>query len=109
MLAGFNACLSIVNPPSRHGHKESRRIYFISRSPNWLLEEIPYVLSEYSTTSILGADYTFGRTGDAVVVNPQISSGVPIAGIQRYPQPASRPEHYATPATKGALCSTNCL
>ena len=30
-------------PPS-HGHKESRRVYFISRPPNWLLEEIPYVL-----------------------------------------------------------------
>ncbi|KII92382.1 hypothetical protein PLICRDRAFT_102856 [Plicaturopsis crispa FD-325 SS-3] len=39
---------------------------------------------------------------DAVVVNPEISSGVPIAGVNRYPQPASRPEKYATPATKAS-------
>ncbi|PSS37811.1 hypothetical protein PHLCEN_2v279 [Hermanssonia centrifuga] len=38
---------------------------------------------------------------DAVVVNPEISSGLPIQGIQRYPPPGSRPEKYSTPATKG--------
>jgi hypothetical protein len=40
--------------------------------------------------------------GDAVVINPEISSGLPIASINRRPQPASRPEQYSTPATKGA-------
>ncbi|KIJ67721.1 hypothetical protein HYDPIDRAFT_173518 [Hydnomerulius pinastri MD-312] len=39
---------------------------------------------------------------DAVVVNPEISSGLPIANLNRYPQPASRPEPYATPATKAS-------
>ncbi|KAH7923727.1 NUZM, NADH-ubiquinone oxidoreductase 21.3 kDa subunit [Leucogyrophana mollusca] len=39
---------------------------------------------------------------DAVVVNPEISSGIPIAGINRWPQPASRPEKYSTPATKAS-------
>ncbi|KAF8491259.1 NADH dehydrogenase [Gautieria morchelliformis] len=39
---------------------------------------------------------------DAVVVNPEISSGVPIATRNRYPQPGSRPELYATPATKAS-------
>jgi len=43
-------------------------------------------------------------TGDAVVVNPEISSGIPIAGLNRYPPPGSRPEKYSTPATKG-LCT----
>ena len=42
-------------------------------------------------------------TGDAVVVNPKISSGIPIASINRYPQPGSRPEKYTSPATKGAV------
>ncbi|KAG5653041.1 hypothetical protein H0H81_002558 [Sphagnurus paluster] len=36
---------------------------------------------------------------DAVVVNPEISTGLPIASINRRPQPASRPEAYSTPAT----------
>ncbi|KAI0812728.1 21 kDa subunit of NADH dehydrogenase [Irpex lacteus] len=39
---------------------------------------------------------------DAVVVNPEISSGLPIQGIHRYPPPGSRPERYATPATKAS-------
>lgn len=36
-----------------------------------------------------------------VAVNPEISSGLPIASVNRRPQPASRPELYSTPATKG--------
>ncbi|KAG6837704.1 hypothetical protein H0H93_003506 [Arthromyces matolae] len=36
---------------------------------------------------------------DAVVVNPEISSGLPIASLNRRPPPASRPEQYNTPAT----------
>ncbi|OXH01170.1 hypothetical protein J010_06375 [Cryptococcus neoformans] len=39
---------------------------------------------------------------DTVVVNPEISSGLPIPTENRYPQPASRPETYATPATKAS-------
>ncbi|KAL4074050.1 hypothetical protein V8B97DRAFT_1915072 [Scleroderma yunnanense] len=39
---------------------------------------------------------------DAVVVNPEISSGIPIAGLNRYPPPGSRPEKYSTPATKAS-------
>ncbi|TCD64162.1 hypothetical protein EIP91_004475 [Steccherinum ochraceum] len=42
---------------------------------------------------------------DAVVVNPEISSGLPIQGINRYPPPASRPERYSTPATKAYAAS----
>lgn len=41
--------------------------------------------------------------GDAVVVNPEISSGLPLPALNRYPTPASRPEKYSTPATKGVL------
>lgn len=40
-------------------------------------------------------------TGDAVVVNPEISSGLPMASVNRNPQPGSRPELYSTPASKG--------
>ncbi|KAI9635198.1 uncharacterized protein MKK02DRAFT_43878 [Dioszegia hungarica] len=36
---------------------------------------------------------------DAVVINPEISSGLPIPTLHRYPQPGSRTELYATPAT----------
>jgi hypothetical protein len=35
-------------------------------------------------------------------VNPEISSGLPIPALNRYPQPASRPERYSTPATKAS-------
>ncbi|TFK44677.1 NADH dehydrogenase 21 kDa subunit [Crucibulum laeve] len=39
---------------------------------------------------------------DVVVVNPEISSGLPLANHHRYPPPASRPEKYSTPATKAS-------
>ncbi|KAF9650858.1 NADH dehydrogenase 21 kDa subunit [Thelephora ganbajun] len=39
---------------------------------------------------------------DATVVNPEISSGLPIPSLNRYPQPGSRPEKYSTPATKAS-------
>ncbi|KAH9935584.1 NUZM, NADH-ubiquinone oxidoreductase 21.3 kDa subunit [Fomitopsis serialis] len=39
---------------------------------------------------------------DAVVVNPEISSGLPLPSVVRYPPPGSRPEKYATPATKAS-------
>ncbi|KAF8070170.1 21 kDa subunit of NADH dehydrogenase [Lyophyllum atratum] len=39
---------------------------------------------------------------DAVVVNPEISSGLPIQSLHRRPPPASRPEKYSTPATKAS-------
>ncbi|KAF8200843.1 NUZM, NADH-ubiquinone oxidoreductase 21.3 kDa subunit [Pholiota molesta] len=39
---------------------------------------------------------------DAVVVNPEISSGLPLPSLNRYPTPASRPEKYSTPATKAS-------
>ncbi len=40
-------------------------------------------------------------------VNPEISSGLPIPTLNRYPQPASRPERYATPATKASDIAFN--
>ncbi|KAI9572207.1 NUZM, NADH-ubiquinone oxidoreductase 21.3 kDa subunit [Boletus coccyginus] len=42
------------------------------------------------------------RFRDAVVVNPEISSGLPIPELNRYPQPGSRPEKYSTSATKAS-------
>ncbi|KAF5348626.1 hypothetical protein D9758_006852 [Tetrapyrgos nigripes] len=39
---------------------------------------------------------------DAIVINPEISSGLPMQGINRYPPPGSRPEKYSTPATKAS-------
>ncbi|KAF9268868.1 21 kDa subunit of NADH dehydrogenase [Marasmius fiardii PR-910] len=42
------------------------------------------------------------RFRDAVVVNPEISTGLPIQGVNRWPPPGSRPEKYATPATKAS-------
>lgn len=38
-----------------------------------------------------------------MVVNPELSSGLPIPTMNRYPQPASRPERYSSPATKGVF------
>ncbi|KAF8738062.1 hypothetical protein AX14_012038 [Amanita brunnescens Koide BX004] len=39
---------------------------------------------------------------NVVSANPDISSGLPVASLNRYPQPASRPETYSTPATKAS-------
>ena len=39
--------------------------------------------------------------GDAVAVDPAISSGLPLPTLNRQPPPGSRPEKYSTPATKG--------
>ncbi|OCF38662.1 hypothetical protein I317_07560 [Kwoniella heveanensis CBS 569] len=39
--------------------------------------------------------------------NPEISSGLPLPTENRYPQPGSRPERYATPATKASDIAFN--
>ncbi|KIJ49345.1 hypothetical protein M422DRAFT_27703 [Sphaerobolus stellatus SS14] len=44
---------------------------------------------------------------DAVVVNPEISTGLPIPTLHRNPQPGSRPELYSTPATKASDVAQN--
>ncbi|KDR75920.1 hypothetical protein GALMADRAFT_97951 [Galerina marginata CBS 339.88] len=44
---------------------------------------------------------------EVVVVNPEISSGLPIASVNRYPPPSSRPEQYSTPATKASDPASN--
>ncbi|KAJ4483441.1 NUZM, NADH-ubiquinone oxidoreductase 21.3 kDa subunit [Lentinula aciculospora] len=44
---------------------------------------------------------------DAVVVNPEISSGLPLQGVNRFPPPGSRPEKYSTPASKASDIAQN--
>ncbi|PAV18985.1 NADH-ubiquinone oxidoreductase kDa subunit [Pyrrhoderma noxium] len=44
---------------------------------------------------------------DAVVVNKEISSGLPLPDKNRYPQPGSRPEKYSTPATRASDIAEN--
>jgi len=44
---------------------------------------------------------------DAIAVNPEISTGLPLPTAHRYPPPASRPEKYSTPATKGSDIAQN--
>ncbi|WWD09510.1 hypothetical protein V865_007635 [Kwoniella europaea PYCC6329] len=44
---------------------------------------------------------------DAVVINPEISSGLPIPTEHRYPQPGSRTERYATPSTNASDVAFN--
>lgn len=39
---------------------------------------------------------------EVVAVNPEISSGLPLPDLNRRPPPASRPERYATPATRAS-------
>ncbi|KAJ7680312.1 NUZM, NADH-ubiquinone oxidoreductase 21.3 kDa subunit [Mycena polygramma] len=39
---------------------------------------------------------------EVVAVNPEISTGLPLPAIHRFPPPASRPEKYSTPATKAS-------
>ncbi|KAJ9095417.1 hypothetical protein QFC20_006655 [Naganishia adeliensis] len=40
-------------------------------------------------------------------LNPEISSGLPIPELNRYPQPGSREERYATPATQASDIAAN--
>lgn len=42
-----------------------------------------------------------------MVVNPLISSGLPLPDKNRYPPPGSRPERYATPATAASDVAFN--
>ncbi|TFK25720.1 21 kDa subunit of NADH dehydrogenase [Coprinopsis marcescibilis] len=44
----------------------------------------------------------WGKFREVVAVNPEISTGLPLASQHRYPPPASRPEKYSTPATKAS-------
>jgi hypothetical protein len=47
------------------------------------------------------------RTFIIALVNPEISSGLPIPELNRNPAPASRPELYATPATEASDIAFN--
>jgi hypothetical protein len=83
-------------PANHDGDQESGRVYSLPSESSGILEEIQcarFSLYQSNSDKLL--------PGDAVVVNPEISSGLPIATINRHPQPASRPEKYNTPATKG--------
>ncbi|PVG02376.1 21 kDa subunit of NADH dehydrogenase [Serendipita vermifera] len=44
---------------------------------------------------------------DVTVVNPEISSGLPLPDKNRYPPPGSRPERYSTPATMASDVAQN--
>ncbi|KAJ7647344.1 21 kDa subunit of NADH dehydrogenase [Roridomyces roridus] len=44
---------------------------------------------------------------DVTAVNPEISSGLPLPSIHRFPPPGSRPEKYSTPATKASDIAQN--
>jgi hypothetical protein len=74
-------------------------LYHLSPKGFWKKFRMVSLSQKYPETSLI---LFRCLSGDAVVVNPEISSGLPIAGVNRYPQPASRPERYATPATQGA-------
>lgn len=83
--------------PARNGHEKGGRPHALPPLAERLLEEIPCVVNLLTNPARLTR-----TSGDAVVVNPEISSGLPIQGVNRWPPPASRPERYNTPATKGA-------
>ncbi|KAF7428130.1 hypothetical protein PC9H_007349 [Pleurotus ostreatus] len=55
-----------------------------------------------STLYHLSSKGIWKKFRDVVAVNPEISTGLPIASINRYPPPGSRPEKYNTPATKAS-------
>ena len=89
-----------VGQPQTHphdGYPQGRGLDTLPSQSPWLLEEIQYVFCCPCTSMS-----PTGRVGDAVVVNPEISSGLPLPTKVRNPPPGSRPEKYATPATKGA-------
>ncbi|KAF7361906.1 NUZM, NADH-ubiquinone oxidoreductase 21.3 kDa subunit [Mycena venus] len=44
----------------------------------------------------------FRKSCEVAAVNPEISTGLPLPAINRFPPPASRPEKYSTPATKAS-------
>lgn len=94
---GVDGEVAQLQTPPNDGHPQGRGLYTVPSQSPWVLEEIQYVSrilrATPSPTSCLG---------DAVVVNPEISSGLPLPTMNRNPPPGSRPEKYATPATKGA-------
>ena len=87
------------HPFRRNGVQEVCRFDFIPCLSKGFLEEIPCVSFPQRKFARGLKD---GFAGDATVINPEISSGLPLPSVNRYPQPASRPEKYSTPATKGA-------
>ena len=102
-VGGVSHVTCCYHPFRRNGVQEVRRFDFIPCLSKGFLEEIPCVslLQRKFVRGLKG-----GFAGDATVINPEISSGLPLPSVNRYPQPASRPEKYSTPATKGA-CLTS--
>ncbi|KAK0532861.1 hypothetical protein OC834_000705 [Tilletia horrida] len=63
--------------------------------------------SSHAYTYIEGRTPFWRKFREMVVVNPEISSGLPDPARNRYPQPASRPEHGATPPSKASDIANN--
>ncbi|TYJ56488.1 hypothetical protein B9479_002735 [Cryptococcus floricola] len=70
--------------------------------PSALLRNAPKPMSADHTKYHVASTGFWKKFRDNVAVNPEISTGLPIPTLNRFPQPASRPEKYATPATSAS-------
>ncbi|KAK0549052.1 hypothetical protein OC846_003338 [Tilletia horrida] len=71
-----------------------------------LLDNSKYA-SSHAYTYVEGRTPFWRKFREMVVVNPEISSGLPDPVRNRYPQPASRPEHAATPPSRASDVANN--
>jgi hypothetical protein len=94
------ASLPVQNPNSRPRPWQPRRKRQSRRSTT----STPRAFggNSVSWTTLKSRNTTHSLAGELVAVNPEISSGLPLPTQHRVPAPASRPEKYSTPATKGS-------
>jgi len=85
--------MTVIRPALNAGRKASGSLVF--RRANSTLKPVP----AESTLYHLAPKGFWKKFRDAIVVNPEISTGLPLPSVNRYPQPGSRPEKYSTPAT----------
>ncbi|KAM0748569.1 hypothetical protein T439DRAFT_327826 [Meredithblackwellia eburnea MCA 4105] len=59
------------------------------------------------TTHVGDRSQFWKKVREALVVNPEIGTGSPIADAHRWPQPASRPETFVVPTSKASDVAQN--
>lgn len=77
------------------------------RASRSLLNEAKNYASPHAYTYVEGKTPFWRKFRSIFSANPDISSGIPTIEENRWPQPASRPEHPATPPSKASDTAGN--
>ncbi|KAF7321383.1 RRM domain-containing protein [Mycena kentingensis (nom. inval.)] len=101
----------VLSDPPEHGYDLENIDFhwspFVQNAPVTSNSDDPAYETRIETFPESEGDDLRSSVGDVTAANPEISSGLPLPAINRFPPPASRPEKYSTPATKASDIAEN--